>query len=184
MQQAIILITALLPALLLPVCVAENVYYVTPNSETACPSTPCHNLSYYTGFPQQWMYFRSNTTFQFLPGTHILDTDQLVHISSENNIVLKGHPGHEVSSPESKISFQPSSKIWCTKPAGFVFEFVENLLIANLSFTNCGSSLHDEYRNMVGFSSSALQFFEVTNLTISHVVVQNSTGYGMISYNP
>ena len=184
MQQAIILITALLPALLLPVCVAENVYYVTPNSETACPSTPCHNLSYYTGFPQQWMYFRSNTTFQFLPGTHILDTDQLVHISSENNIVLKGHPGHEVSSPESKISFQPSSKIWCTKPASFVFEFVENLLIANLSFTNCGSSLHDEYRNRVGFSSSAIQFVEVTNLTISHVVVQNSTGYGMISYNP
>ena len=184
MQQAIILIAVLLPALLLPICVAEHVYYVTPNSETACPSTPCHNLSYYTAFPQQWMYFRSNTTFQFLPGIHTLDTDGLVHISSENNIALKGHPRHEVSPPESKISFQPSSKIWCTKPAGFMFEFVENLLIANLSFTNCGSSFHDEYHNRVDFSSSALQFFEVTNLTISHVVVQNSTGYGMASYNP
>lgn len=181
MQQVIILIAVLL---LLPICVAEHVYYVTPNTETACPSTPCHNLSYYTAFPQQWMYFRSNTTFQFLPGIHILDTDGLVHISSVNNIALKGHPGHEVSPPESKIPFQPSSKILCTKPAGFMFELVENLLIANLSFTNCGSSFNDECPNRAGFSSSALQFFEVTNLAISHVVVQNSTGYGMTSYNP
>ena len=70
--------------------------------------------------------------------------------------------------------FQPSSKILCTGQAGFGFMVVDNLLIQNLSFTNCGTpiSLHSNW-------SSALLLSDVTNLTISHVLVQNTTGYGI-----
>lgn len=47
----------------------------------------------------------------------------------------------------------------------------KNLVIANLTFTSCGLM----YRN----TSAALHIVLVTNLTISHIVVQNSTGYGV-----
>jgi len=40
---------------------------------------------------------------------------------------------------ESAFPFQPSSEIRCTGQAGFEFVLVENLLIENLSFTNCGT---------------------------------------------
>jgi len=72
-----------------------------------------------------------------------------------------------------EFPFQPSSKIKCMGQSGFVFTFVENLLIGNFSFTNCGTPLSSS-------QSSALPFDDVTNLTISHVVVQNTTGYGMV----
>jgi len=75
---------------------------------------------------------------------------------------------------KSEFPFQPSSKILCTGQAGLGFMFVDNLLIQNLSFTNCGTpiSLHSNW-------STALLFSDVTNLTISHVLVQNTTGYGI-----
>ena len=46
--------------------------------------------------------------------------------------------------------------------------------VENLSFIDCGTpSLHSKY-------SSALLFSDVTNLMISHVVVQNTTGFGIL----
>jgi len=75
---------------------------------------------------------------------------------------------------ESEFPFQPSSKIHCTCQVGFGFEFVENLLIENLSFTNCGTPV-----SLMSKRQATSLFHEVTNLTISHVIVQNSTGYGV-----
>jgi len=87
-----------------------------------------------------------------------------------NNIALTGDPTMVPS--ESEIPFQPSSELWCTGQAGFVFVYVENLLIENLSFTNCDAPLPFDW-------STALFITYVTNLTISRIVVQNTTGYGM-----
>jgi len=56
--------------------------------------------------------------------------------------------------------------------SGFVFMFVENLPIGNFSFTNCTTPLSSS-------QSSALHFDDVTKLTISHVAVQNTTGFGI-----
>ena len=74
---------------------------------------------------------------------------------------------------ESELPFQPSSEIWCTGQAGFVFIHVKNLLIENLSFTNCTFPYASDW-------SIALLIADVANLTISHIVVQNTTGYGMV----
>ena len=153
-------------------CVADKVYYVTPDSETTCSSTPCHNISHYIQNPS--VYFQSNSVFKFLPGLHILDEWELIEIEFVNNIALTGDPTMIPS--QSEIPFQPSSEIWCTGQAGFGFVFVENLLIENLSFTNCGTPF-SSHSNL----SSAILFSGVTNLTISRVVVQNTTGYGIIS---
>ena len=67
----------------------------------------------------------------------------------------------------------PAKSNVCMGQSGFVFMFVENLLIENLSFTNCGTLLSSN-------QSSALHFDDVTNLTISRVVVQNTTGFGIL----
>jgi len=77
-----------------------------------------------------------------------------------NLIAITGDPTTIPS--ESEIPFQPSSEIWCTGQAGFGFVFVKNLLIENLSFTNCGTPF-SSHSNL----SSAILFPEVTNLTIS-----------------
>ena len=154
-----------------PLCVAEQVYYVIPDSETTCPSTPCHNITHYIHY--LLVYFQSNSTFKFLPGVHILNAGGVIKIEFANNIALTGDPTMLPS--ESEFPFQPSSKIWCTGQAGFAFMFVENLLIENLTFTNCGTPL-SSHSNW----SSAILFSYVTNLTISRVVVQNTTGYGIL----
>jgi len=163
----------LLAAILQPsLCVAKQDYYVTPDSETTCPSTPCHNISHYIQNPS--VYFQSNCVFKFLPGVHILNAGELTEIEFVNNIALTGDPTMIPS--QSEIPFQPSSKVWCTGQAGFGFVFVEKLLIENLSFTNCGTPL-SSHSNL----SSAILFSGVTNLTISRVVVKNTTGFGIIS---
>ena len=169
LQQMVVSLTltfCLLAAFLQPpLCVAEQVYYVTPDSETTCPSTPCHNITYYI----QNLLVQSDSTFKFLPGVYILDAGVVIEIEFVNNIALTGDATMLLS--ESEIPFQPSSKIWCTGQAGFGFAFVENLLIENLSFTNCGTP-HSDW-------SYALLFYDITNLTISRVVVQNTTGFGI-----
>ena len=157
----------LLAAILQPsLCVADKVYYVTPDSETTCPSTPCYNISHY--IQNLSVYFQSTSMFKFLPGVHILDAGGVV-VEFVNNIALTG----DVTMVPSKfeVPFQPSSKVKCMgQSSSFVFMFVENLLIENLSFTNCGTPLSSN-------QSSALHFDDVTNLTISRVVVQNTTGF-------
>ena len=74
---------------------------------------------------------------------------------------------------ESEFPFQPSSTIKCTSQVCFGFQIVENLLIENLSFTNCGTPV-----SLKSKQQFALLFYEVINLTISRVIVHNSTGYG------
>ena len=171
MQQLQQVVTFCLLAAFLkpPVCAAEQVYYVTPDSETTCPSTPCHNITHY--IQNHFVYFQSNSMFRFLPGVHILDTGGIIEIEFVNNIVLTGD--HAMVPSESEFPLQPSSKICCTGQAGFEFVLVENLLIENLSFTNCSRPISSNW-------SSALFFTDVTNLTISRVLVQNTTGYGIV----
>ena len=180
------------------ICAIEDVYYVAPeNQTTPCPFSPCHNLSYYIHHVHfqinktytltippgvHWLYCPrdscSDITFIFLPGVHILDTDGVVTISLANNVALKGFPVSTALPPGSEISFQPLSEIRCTKQAGFLFDGINNLLIANLSFTNCGAPLFsDDSYNY----SSAILITYVIDLTISQVIVQNSTGYGVMA---
>jgi len=58
------------------------------------------------------------------------------------------------------------------RPSWFcIYIHVENLLIENLSFTNCTFPCD---------WSIAVFITDVANLTISRIVVQNTTGYGMV----
>ena len=62
-------------------------YYVTPTepTNTSCPAQPCHTLNHYTNHSDH--YFKSNTVFKFLPGTHLMNRP--LQIKDVDNISLE-----------------------------------------------------------------------------------------------
>ena len=155
-----------------PLCHGRQVYHVTPNEETNCPkaNVPCHTLDHYAKeLHSNPFYFQQQTVLYFHPGIHTLEGNNSIDFIAMEELVLLG--SDEISSSGSVPS--ESTEILCTSKAaaGFIFLRVNNLVIANLTFTSCGL--------MYGNTSAAIRIEFVTNLTISHSVVQNSTGYGV-----
>jgi len=132
---------------------------------------PCHTLDYYAKELQSDpFYFEQETVLDIHPGIHTFDGNLSIAFIDIEELVLLGSD----RTSSSSVRFQ-STEILCTfkGTAGFIFHRLQNLVIANLTFTSCGLM----YRN----TSAALHIVLVTNLTISHTVVQNSTGYGAIA---
>ena len=150
-----------------PLCHGRQVYHVTPNEGTNChnATTSCHTLDYYAKeLNEDSHYFPQETVLYFHPGIHNLAGN--ISIASLAELVLHG-------SDTASSSRMVPVEIVCTSKgeAGFLLQHVNNLVIANLTFTSCGLM----YRNTI----AAIHIRFVTNLTISHTVIQNSTGYGV-----
>lgn len=85
--------------------------------------------------------------------------------------------------------FTPASNIQCTRKVGFIFSSVKSVLIANLTFTECGtrvpqlSTLLPQGITKYGNVSVALGFALAIDVNISCVLVQNSTGFGIGGIN-
>jgi len=122
---------------------------------------PCHILDYYVSNSNM----TSNSTFLFLKGLHILHST--AEIGNVTNLALVG-----VAGPED-------SKIQCEGTAGFYFwQLIPgNLTISNLLFSNCGGEIVN------GQPCGALILDTVLHLNMSNVIVENSTGYGLLGYN-
>ena len=164
--------SALLIFAIWPLCHGRQVYHVTPNEETHChnATVPCHTLDYYAKeLHSDPFYFQQQTVLYFHPGIHTLEGNNSMDFKAMEGLVLLG--SDEISSSGSVPS--ESTEILCKSEAaaGFIFLRVNNLVIANLTITSCGLM----YRN----TSAAIRIGFVTNLTISHTVIQNSTGYGV-----
>ena len=84
MAVCVHLLLLLVPVLSL--CEATQ-YYVTPTepTNTSCPAQPCHTLNHYTNHSDH--YFKSNTVFTFLPGTHLMNRP--LEIRDVENISLE-----------------------------------------------------------------------------------------------
>ena len=140
-----------------------SVYYVKPSDVEYCPLhfQPCHILDYYVNNSNM----TSNSTFLFLKGLHILQST--AEIGNVTNLALIG-----VAGPED-------SKIQCEGTAGFYFwKLVPgNLTISNLLFSNCGGE------TVEGLPCGALILDTVLHLNMTNVIVENSTGYGLLGYN-
>ena len=192
-MSAFLLLAVLNTVVILRGCFAKQVYYVTPSSDTACPSTAssarCQTLMHYVSRSQH--YFQSDTTFYFLSGTHWLTAEEPLTILAINRLQMIGD-SQLVPSSQSFISMEPSAVISCnSNGGGFVFGIVESLLIANLSFVHCGTNIskvvdlfpyipQQYYLQKIVI---ALAFFLVEDLDLSGVLVQNSTGYGLGTLN-
>ena len=180
-------------------CLAEQVYYVTPNATTSCPPTArpgaCQTLRQYVNKSHE--YFQSDTTFYFLSGTHCLDIQEPVVIMGNikafifiSNLRLIGDD-RLIPSSQSFTQFEPSAVISCnSRASGFGFVFVQSLQIANLSFMHCGADIskfahlipQQDYLQLQNITVT-LGFYVVENLNLSGVLVQNNTGYGLGAVN-
>ena len=173
-------------------CLADKVYYVTPNATTSCPPTArpeaCQTLRQYVR--KSGEYFQSDTTFYFLSGTHWLDIQEQVVIMEIKRLKMIGD-NKLIQSSQGFMQFEPSAVISCnSRASGFGFAFVQSLQIANLSFMHCGADISKISRLipqqdylLLQNTTVTLGFLLVENLHLSHVLVQNNTGHGLAALN-
>ena len=171
--------------------------YVTPYGDRAsCPSdigdgARCLTMDEMwgeTSGSSGWVPV-SDTTLIFLPGRHIVNFSRLIEFRDISNITL-------TAAEPAATSSAPLTEIYCSKPAGFYFLNVSQLTISHLVFTKCGidsvggdliNNTFRIYANSFFLFDSlermALTVASVTDLIISSVTVQNSTGYGLLIIN-
>ena len=85
------------------ICTAQNTYYASSSTDSACQLTTCLNFFQY--IENSETYFTSNTTFIFSPGDHIVETN--VAIVNVNALKLIG----------SNFLGGRKTQILCTLPA-------------------------------------------------------------------
>ena len=128
--------------------------------------TECDTLSkYVSNVPA---YFKSQTVFRFSPGIHLLQNGTLVLVTENETIEFLSLIGSDNS----------SSSILCTEGGGFEFRNIKGLRIESLNFTKCGWIIMEySYPTMV-----AVKFDTIINLNLYNVIVEKSTGYGVMGY--
>ena len=175
---------------------ASNGYicHVLPRGATnsSCPvdSNPCFDINTYVQHISK--YFVSNTTFNFLPGNHILDTAGLFNVQSIDSLALIGNSSSKQSSvfddsltynftqydDDRSVTYLESlTTMACTGYSGFSFSNVTNLQITNLTITNCGVYSPQTSLN------AAIHLLNISNLGMEGVTIKNSTGYGILGIN-
>jgi len=149
----------------------QTEYFVTPNESTPCPALPCHTLSHYLENTTQ--YFTSSTRISFLDGAHEINKSGVFHIKDVSNLTLTRY----------NVSGSHAAKVICMEPASLRFENIVNLVVKHLSVLYCGYPLmqlnDDKGRN----SSVAVALWYITSLKLSHISVENSTGFGVFGAN-
>ena len=174
---------------LLPFCVGGSVYHVIPTEDTPCPGDTCHTLDYYMQMTPG--YFSSDSVVHFLPGKHTLTVAGVFQVEHVQNITFIGSNLMSVSTTAvDSVPFRPTSSIYCTRGSGFRFWNTTDIFIANLSFTYCGMFMYlpsSALTLLKGVSYdyiyTALAFDRVSNITMSGLIVQNSTGHGLVVTN-
>ena len=139
----------------------------------------------------------SDTTLSFLPGRHVVNFSRLIEFRDISNFTLTGAKPANASNAGLNVQGSPmQTEIFCAKPAGFYFLNVSQLMISHLVFTKCGidSVGGDLIKNTFRIYANSFLLFNsldkmavtvasVTDLTISSVTVQNSTGFGLLIVN-
>ena len=152
-------------------------YFVKPNSpSTTCPSQPCYTLEYYVQSVPE-LFTQSNVTLNFLSGVHLLH--HLVKIKHVENFTMIGAEDRIANTDPWKIPI-PSSEIMCQGSVGLKIGLSRNVSIKSLTFSNCGAIVVYKVKWLY---KAALLIENVTDLSISRIVVQNSTGYGLFGTN-
>ena len=182
MCVAVVLLILSLAARICSCSEAVHTLYVKPTDEDAviCPHDPCQTLTNYSRHPDQ--YIQSDTSVIFLDGKHDIDTGRLIPVMSVNNVEFRA---------------KNFAEIICRNFTGFAFINVSNFSISNIAFITCGARIGDVLtREVLSIYTNAFQLFRMSerqqmaillacvyNLTMSSLIVQNSTGYGLLGFN-
>ena len=166
--------------------VTAKQFYIIPSSNTGCPRDPCYTLTDVVQDPP--LFFTSNTVITFLPGYHQTKTNRKpsVLIKDVRNISMVGY---------GPTNSDLKSVIQCTGSLGFAFVNVTALKIAKLMFSFCGAEFPSNFTVKERFvyphdklsttqvSKVTLYFLQTINVTISEVVINSSTGAGLLGIN-
>ena len=129
-------------------------YYVIPTepTNTSCPAQPCHTLNHYTNHSDH--YFKSNTVFKFLPGTHLMD--RALEIRDVENISL------EASDDNSEMYPQLVAQFICQ------YEAIGDCIELRSQYVCCSAI------RMINVTHAAIQGMSVTVTTprVSGVILQ------------
>ena len=127
----------------------------------------------------------------FLPGKHTLTVTGIFQVEHIQNITFIG--SNLMSVPTEAVDtvpFWPTSSIYCTNRSGFRFWNATDVVLANLSFTYCGVLMYVPSSALTllkgvsyDYIYTALAFDRVSNITMSGLIVQNSTGHGLVVTN-
>ena len=87
MARVVVQVLVLLQAVLFFSLTDADVHYVSTNGGDDCPQDPiCHSLDYYLSDTD--LYFNSYNELQFLEGTHLLDREEPILMSSSQKVGL------------------------------------------------------------------------------------------------
>ena len=147
----------------------HDYYCVVPSCDISCPSvcqSRCQLLQFYTT-----AYFRSNTTFHFLSGTH----SHTNHFELDNihNLTFSSL----ASDPERTVTINCSKE----HQVGFVFNGCSRITIQSLTFLNCGQEFITPLPLNQTFHA-ALAYLNVRDLTLHNVSIINSSVQGLFVY--
>ena len=138
-------------------------YCVLPSCNTPCPlecDSRCNDLHFYT--PD---YFKSDTTFKFISGTHHHTTT--VELYNIANLTFKSLKS------EDTVSIECSSE----NDVGFVFIECLNITIKNMAFSYCGQEFQTLHNQLF---LVALAFQGGSYVTLDKVNVSNSSIQGLL----
>ena len=140
-------------------------YCVSPDGNSTYDGERCQRLDIYT--QNASFYFKSSTSFVFLPGTNVLNFEGFVAVYSAENVSFIGwrDAGHVI---------QPPSMILCNGRSGFLFSNSFNITFTDLSLVNCSSHTYDSAMREYVFASVYL--FNVQSFKMERVSVQNGSG--------
>jgi len=99
--------------------------YITPNTSTACPASPCYTIKQVINSPSE--FFTSDTMLLFLSGIYEISADAQVARRDVSNLALKGSG--------------KGTTFHCMASFGLTFADITNLTISLLCFEFCGAKL-------------------------------------------
>ena len=183
-----------------------SIYYVTPNitSSPCLHNQPCNTLDAY--IQNSSYYFRSNTTFVFYPGNHLLVNHTIIQNCENIQFVGIGdvtqHLIYEVMmfrrnpndgnpcpyAEDNQTAFhQSSSVIKCTYSvpslSGFAFVNVTNLTILNITIYGCGAPVPFTKIDNINNLTASLLIINGYDIKFEGLSIQSSIGYGLLGVN-
>ena len=170
-------------------------YYVHPNNnDNNCVSnTSCHTLDYY----YQNDYFKSNTTFYFIEGTHVIPSHQTYLFINLTNLMLQGLGRREQGFHETVM--ESTTVITCeSRTSNILFMFSSNITLRSLTIRQCGRPIFyniqilnylislAKYRagaSYFSFDNATVIIAEVHSFSVHEFSALNNSGYGLLAFN-
>ena len=175
LRQVLLLALLLLLSVMVQSQPQPNCYYVTTLG-SQCPSScaECQTLDWYCENVSHWI--KKDTTLIFQKGIHLLDG--VLMIKDSNNLIMFGE-GNTLMSADGLP--EPTVKINCAPNSGLLFSQSAGINMSNLHFESCGGLFHFGRKNVE--ISAALAFLLVQDVHINQIIVNNSKGYGLFTFN-